>query len=192
MADGPTFGLPRTKSVAIQIDRGLMPGDVFYKYMRHATGPAPAGEVVNLQSIASEFDSIPGPAIYTVELGTEWMLNRMNIGIFDNMPTSAKFGGLAELANGCLIQVVDANDNVLVDFTDGEPIKKNADFNYITGIDTVLDVAPGVDFVRVRFTIAAAGNDMIIGATQKVRFVIQDDLSGLVDMRCMCQGIRLR
>ena len=186
MTTGPTFGVPRYVVEAIQIDHGLMPGDIFYNYMRHTSGPAPA-ESFNMNSVAS----LVAPSIYEVSLGTEWLLNRFAIGIFANMPTSAKFGGIAELTNGCLLQVVDEDDAVLVDFTAGEPIKKNADFNYLTGIDTVIDISQGVDFVRVRFTVAEAGQDMLIGKDQKVRFVVRDDLTGIIDMRCMCQGIRL-
>ncbi len=186
MTTGPTFGVPRYVVEAIQIDHGLMPGDIFYNYMSHASGPAPA-ESFNMNSVAS----LVAPSIYEVSLGTEWLLNRFAIGIFSTKPNSEKFGGIAELTNGCLLQVVDENDEVLVDFTAGVPITKNSDFNYMTGIDTVLDIGTGIDFVRVRFTVAEAGQDMLIGKDQRVRMVIQDDLTGIVDMRCMCQGIRL-
>ncbi len=178
------YGSPRTRSSVDVIDVGRKPGKLVYEYVRHVSGPA-GDDDFNMNGIASLGD----PGIFEIDYGVDWLLSRINIGIFDANPTSAKFGGITELNNGVLIQCVDADGDVLQDFTGGRPITKNADFNYLTGVDTIIETAAGIDFVRIRFTIFHAGDDMLLIPGHRLRFNIQDDLTGIVEFRAMGQGI---
>ncbi len=178
------YGSPRNRSSVDVIDIGRKPGKLVYEYIRHVSGPAGADDE-NINGVASLGD----PGIYEIDLGIDWLLSRINMGIFDANPTSAKFGGIGELTNGVLIQCVDADGGVLQDFTGGRPITKNADFNYLTGVDTITETGAGLDFVRIRFTIFHAGDDMLLIPGHKLRFTIQDDLSNLTEFRAMGQGI---
>ena len=168
------YGSPRNRDSVDVIDMGRKPGKLVYEYLQHVSGPA-GGDDANMNAIGT----LGNPGIFEIDFEVDWLLSRISMGIFDGNPTSAKFGGIAELANGVLLQ----------DFTGGRPITKNADFNYLTGVDTIIETGAGLDFVRIRFTIFHAGDDMLLIPGHKLRFTIQDDLSAITEFRAMGQGI---
>lgn len=178
------YGDPRTRSVVSIADSGHKPQKLVYEYLRHVSGPAGTDDA-NMNAIGSLGD----PGIFEIDFGVHWLLNRINLGIFDAGPKSAEFGGLSELTNGVLIEVVDADGVVLQDFTGNRPVTKNADFHYLAGVDSIIETGPGLDFVTIGFTISHAGDDMLLIPGHKLRFTIQDDLLGLTEFRAMGQGI---
>jgi len=178
------YGSPRNRSSVDVIDMGRKPGQLVYEYLQHVSGPTGSDDA-NMNVVGSVGD----PGIFEIDFKVDWLLSRINMGVFDGNPTSAKFGGIAELANGVLIQAVDANGDVLQDFTGGRPLTQKADFNYLTGVDTIIETGAGLDFVRIRFTIFHAGDDMLLIPGHKLRFTIQDDLSAITEFRAMGQGI---
>ncbi len=178
------YGEQRVRAATTKIDGGHDPNKFVYEYVEHVSGPS-GGDGTNMNGNASLGD----PSIYELDVGIHWLLARINMGIFDAGPTFAKFGGIAALTNGVQILIVDNDGVVLQDFTGGRPITKNADFNYLAGIDSVIDTSAGQDLVRIRFTILRAGDNMLLLPGHKIRFVIQDDLSGIDEFRAMGQGL---
>jgi hypothetical protein len=184
---GPTFGVPQTLARTTIAPQGSNPGDMIYAYLTEVSG-ASGGDTENMNPAAA----LGTPSIYEVDVGIHWLLNRITLGLLGSNPTSVKFGNIGALTNGVKIEIVDANGATLQDFTGGRPPKRNADFNYLTGVDTVIELTVGLDFVRVRFTIARAGSDMLVVPGNKLRFTIQDDLSAIDEFRAMGQGFILR
>ena len=178
------YGSPRTRSTVNMADVGHDPGKLVYEYLQHVSGPA-GGDNQNMNAVGSLGD----PGIFEIDFNVHWLINRISIGIFDTAPTSSKFGGIAELANGVLIEAVDGDGIVLQDFTGGRPVTKNADFNYLTGVDAIIDTGMGIDFVRIRFSISRVGDDMLLIPGHKLRITVQDDLSDITEFRAMGQGI---
>lgn len=127
------------------------------------------------------------PINFEVGFPYEWLLFRINIIIHDSAITTNTFGGLPALTNGLRILAVDANDNELQDFKDGQTIKANRDWVPLAGVD-VYTVG---DMLAIRWTIAKAGSPIWFDGGGKMRVIVQDNLSGLDFFEMMAQGIRL-
>ena len=96
----------------------------------------------------------------------------------------------AVLANGCLIQVLDINGNVIQRFgTDDHPIKDTAGWGILSGVDSVSDSTGGESRHNVRWTVANAGASMKIMPGNTFRVIVRDDLSGIGSMHMMLQGL---
>lgn len=120
------------------------------------------------------------------------LLVRVNIHLYNSSIQPDGFGGLAALANGILIQALDADNNLLIDFTDGYPIKKSCEWTGLAGTDAGIDQHGGqTDSQYIRWTIAKAGEKLELDEGQKFRIMIRDDLTGIPQFRAMLQGLLL-
>lgn len=162
-------------------------GDQFiYEYVSHVSGPAGTDDT-NMNPDADLADSI---FEYVVPPGPSARVARLNLAIVDPTPRLDRFGGQPALAEGVVIQALDANDNELEDLTAGRPIMTNAAFLYLAGVDMELDQTAGAGVVKVRVSLFKAGANMLLLPGEKIRFTIQDDLSALgTEFRCMVQGM---
>lgn len=163
-------------------------GKMLYAYVTHKSGPVVAGDAFNMAT-AGATAAVPSIFEYTVPPNTEMRVARLNFAIIDANPMLTLFGGMAALANGCLLDIVDSNGLSLLDMTGGRPFQANKDFLYAAGIDMVIVIeAAGPDVVKVRFSLFKAGRNVIVKAGESVRWTIQDDLAGIPEFRCQVQG----
>ena len=77
------------------------------------------------------------------------------------------------------------------DFLDGETIKTNADFTFLAGVDNKVDAGVANAARYVRWTIAKAGQALLLRGGEGIGMVVQDDLSGMVDFKILVQGVLL-
>lgn len=136
----------------------------------------------------------------TSETAFEWTNNKTNqhavisrINIVEENQAAAaypaKFAGLDALASGVLIGVYDADGTTqLLNFTP-DPIKAQAEWSSLAGIDNVEDDSAQVDALYIRWTIAKAGSTLILTPGQSIRFTIRDDLSDMERFTAMVQGV---
>jgi len=125
--------------------------------------------------------------------GTVSYIHRVNISIVDGGILPITFGGISALSNGLQIRVVTFADNETVrDFLDGETIKQNTDWVYLSGVDsTVVPVAqPNDDHIPIRWTLAKAtgGKPLLLVTGQALRITVQDNIAALTSFRAMAQG----
>lgn len=132
---------------------------------------------------------------YTVPTNHTAYIERINFTLLDITMQNDLFGGLAALTNGVLVRAYDADDTLLLDFLDGEPIKQNSDFCLLAGTDAPVSAGAGADFLPIRWTVAKAAeqNDGRLAALkltegQYIRVTVQDNLTGLDRFRGMVQG----
>jgi hypothetical protein len=156
------------------------------EYLQHVSGPTGSDDN-NMVTVASPGDS--SVFAYTVPVQTEVRIARMNLGIVDAAPTLTKFGGIAALTNGVLMDVTDRNGLSILDLTAGRPVVQNADYLYLAGIDMEIATGMGLDVVKVRYSLFKSGANLRLKAGEQIRFTIQDDLTGIDQFRCMVQGL---
>ena len=125
--------------------------------------------------------------------GTLSFIHRVNISIVDGGILPITFWGISALSTGLKIRVVTFADDVTVrDFLDGETIKTNTDWVYLSGVDsTVVPVAqPNDDHIPIRWTLSKAtgGKPLKLVTGQALRITVQDNISALTSFRVMAQG----
>ena len=160
------------------------PGDLVFKRLRSEVD----------QSIDMNVDGSSTPVAFSYANTTEdlYVLSRANWSIRDANPTAIKFGGLAELTNGLLMRVMNAEGKIVLDMLDGFPLTKNLDFGILAGTDWARDVAAGAaDVVTVKWTFARTGKRLLLPAGHKFQVVVQDNLTTLDEFKVMVQGYRL-
>lgn len=128
---------------------------------------------------------------YTVPAGRRAHISRMNMVIFDAGQRPSLFGGIASLTTGCRLISIDSAGAETFDFCNGQEIKTNADFAFLSGIDNETDTAPADDARYIRWTIEKAGHPLLLEETEGICMVIQDDLTGLDDFKILVQGVLL-
>ena len=117
-------------------------------------------------------------------------IKRVLFEMIDGSMTFAKFGGLTALENGCRMVVLDNHGNEVADFLDGEVIKTNSDFGLLSGIDAILEPAAGDDRLDVRWSLykGILVEGLELPTDWLLRFMVQDDLTGLTVFRAIAQG----
>ena len=161
------------------VSYGSAPSRFIYKYL--STG-GPDGVEMNV-------DGDPTPVNFYYIADQKCTITRFNLILVDSAMTWNDFGGVdISSGNGCLFQVEDAAGGVLLDFTDGQPLKSNADWSFLAGVDAVVTPAAGDDAMPVRFTIEKSGNQLNLQSDQRIHFSVRDDLSGITLFRIMVQG----
>ncbi len=129
---------------------------------------------------------------YTVPLGSTVELNRINIDIVDGGIGYGEFAGLgSDLSKGIKLEIIDPDGaTVLLDFTDSNPIKSNAQWTHLAGTDTVAIVAAGDDLLPIRWTIVktGSGEPMVLNGGEIFRLTVQDDLTTISHFEGMLQG----
>lgn len=164
------------------------PDEYVYEYLRRISGPASASG--NLYDMDTDSDLQNSVFEYQVPTNQTFRLARVNFELVDGAMQVNRFGGINTLASGCLFRIVNVGGSVtLLDFTNGVPIQRNADFAPLAGVDSVIEPAAGDDMLPVRFSIFKAGAPMLIAGGQRVQWTNRDDLSGLTVFRAMVQGV---
>jgi hypothetical protein len=158
------------------------PEKSFFDWARNATG----GE-----SLAVDGSSVPVAFDLHVPTGPLY-IERCNFVLLDSKMLETTFGGLDELENGLLVQAVDATGTVLVDYMHGRTIRKNADFDYLAGVDRVPHSdtpGGGADSTSIRWTLSkGTGGPLYLATGRRLRFTVQDALEDLAEFRIMGQG----
>lgn len=119
-------------------------------------------------------------------------IQRINFLVVDGAMKYGVFGGLAAaLTNGVEIKAYDENDSVLIDFTDGGNIKANEDFCLLAGVDAIAEPTAGDDFMPIRWTVAKAGEPLVLRSGDYIQIKTQDDMAAVTTFRAMAQGVKL-
>lgn len=109
--------------------------------------------------------------------------------IVDGGITPTKFGGIAALTNGLLIECIDSDTTtVLHDFTEDKAIKKNADWALLAGTDRETTAAAGDDTEEVQWSLTSESGPLLLTEGQLFRVTVRDDLSAITEMEIMVQG----
>jgi len=129
---------------------------------------------------------------YFQDVKRECVIHRMIVSIEDTSGFVAdEYGNLGSaLGNGVHVLVSDANDEVLCNLTDGNPIKTSAQWGKFC-YDVTLKSwgsTPSNEFILVRWTFAKAGTPLFLRAGDKMKVVLNDNLSGLVSHTFQIQG----
>lgn len=131
------------------------------------------------------------PVVYkhTVEDEQVDLIERFTITLVDNVQVPTKFGGLSELTNGVLVQALDQDGvTVIRDYCAGRPIKINAHFGNLAGVDNPITAASGDDALQVRWTISAAGGSLMLLSGESFRVIVRDNFAGITEFVWMVQG----
>lgn len=126
---------------------------------------------------------------FNVPAGRIASLERVNFRITDGTIRPTKFGGENALTNGLIVRVVDSAGSEILDFYDGQTIKRNVDFASISGIDVELDSVASDDMFTVRWTIEKAGAGLLLTSGQSFQIIRRDNLVGVTDFFAMVQGL---
>lgn len=159
-----------------------------YKNLTRLSGPqAASGEDYDMNTNSAATDTVFG---YIVPVGKSLHWARINMNMVDGSINPGDFGGIAGgLTDGCLLGVYDPNGVQKLDFLDNVPLRRNFEFALLAGTDVPISELAGDDMLPIRFTIARAGDTMIIPAGWSIRWTNRDDLSGLTHFRMMVQGL---
>lgn len=140
----------------------------------------------------TDSDATPSVFAYTVPPGQELHWARINMVLVDGSISPGDFGGInGGLANGCLFGVYNHEGGLAHNLLDEVPIKTNAEFSLLAGVDTPIIELAADDMLPIRFTVERAGDTVIIPARWSIRWTNQDDLSGITSFRMMIQEIIL-
>ncbi len=170
----------------------MQPDEFVYAFLQRTSGPASAsGDDWNMDTDSDVVSSI---FEYEVQPGVlSFKFTRINIEIVDSAIQANRFGGVGALANGCLLQIVDSDSTTILQHfgTDIQPIQQNSNFSVLAGVDAPITFVAGEDLLPIRFSIFKAGAPMELTVGQRVRWVNQDDISGLTIFRIMVQGVNV-
>lgn len=197
---GNRVQLEDTSGVAVDITDGHLavsskalaktPDLFVYEYLVRTSGPASgSGTLYDMDTNSS----LVAPSVfeYQVPAGEVLELSRVNVEMMDGGMRNDRFAGIAAaaLANGCLFQVIDTNGTTeLLDFLNGIPIVRNADFAPLSGVDSIIQPAAGDDLLPIRFSIFKAGSEMLLTAGQRIRWTNRDNLSTISIFRMAVQA----
>ncbi len=154
-------------------------------------------KVVHLKNGDVEDMSVDGSSTvvnydYTVPDGKVLHLHTMSYLIVDGAIEAAGFGGLVALTNGCLLQILQPDDTVDIDFTADLPYKRHAGIGLFAGAEHVLDtVGAGDDSLTLHQIMDATGAGISVPQNCTIRFVVRDDLTGLTEFFALVQGLLL-
>lgn len=115
-------------------------------------------------------------------------IETVSIKISDPNMRINRFASLPVLTNGIKIRSLDPDDNVTLDFLDGETIKALSGFNLVTAMVITKAVEPGDDTGSVNWNIASSGERLGLIPGGSFEFLIQDDLSAMVEMAVSTHG----
>ena len=108
------------------------------------------------------------------------------------MTKGETYGDLPELTNGITVAIYDKDDNIVLDLTDGQPIKSNADWARQSYDGAMMDFGAGApsgdQFFKVRWTFGEGGQPLFISKELSLRFLLNDDFTGLIEHSAQAQG----
>ena len=122
--------------------------------------------------------------------GFIYLIHRIIIHITDvGNPDSGKYGNNITLTNGINIEVLDSDDNVLEDLTDGFPVKTNADWGRFSYDVQDISFGSGDSSVGCRWSFDKAGDPITLKPGERFAVMLNDDFSGLVEHTFHIQGL---
>lgn len=138
--------------------------------------------------------SLGTPGLYQYKPTELEVIQRIVVQVRDNATLAAeKYGGLAELTNGIMLELKDSEGTTILDLLDGRNINSLADWG-----GYCYDVNPsawgnGDNFAQIRWTFGKSGQPLRIdGQTgEYLQLTVQDDLSALVGHTAMLQGMSI-
>lgn len=101
------------------------------------------------------------------------------------------YGNLGTLTNGYLIEVKDAADSVLLDYTDGLPIRENAHLERIA-LDAELTAwGTGNSTLVSRISFDRSGQPLFLRNGDKIVVTLNDSMVGLISHNFRVRGTKL-
>ncbi len=130
--------------------------------------------------------------------GEFMQVNRLIITVRDTgAMDAANYGSTSPLTTGVVVREHSDDSGVIVDWTDGVPIKKNADWGSHCYDADVKTWGAGDEFLLVRWTFGASGLPMLLDGSRgdKLEVVLNDDFTGtgagLNEHRFLAQGVHI-
>ena len=121
-------------------------------------------------------------------------MTRMLVTVADG-PTfkAADYGGISGgLANGLRLFVRDADGSISYEVTDPLcPVRRNVDWASYCFDSRLDDYGSGDNFLKIRWTFAAAGRPLFLSPEQTLTILGKDDFSDLADHFFVVQGCAL-
>ncbi len=187
LAEALLQGVSLADILAIQeLSELAAPADLIYSHL--VTGAA---------SHDMAIDAVAADAVfrYTCPVDRIAELHRLNLwGVDNNKIVPNGFFSIAALGagDGMLIRLVDTDDSVLFDLTNGEELLHHAHLGMLAGVDVEVDSTANLSCWIVRWTFSAgAGGPILLSAGQHLEITIRADLSDFEEFEAMAQG-RLR
>lgn len=173
--------LTGVKVLAVE-DTPRIPGGHAFIFLRDSFG----SEDMNVDG-----SIVPVNFDFVVPANTWIDLYGLNFVIENAMITPQSFGGLPPLPNGIAIQLLAADlDAVLQDVTVEGVLNSISDFGFLNGMSiSILRASPPADVFIGSWNLEDTGAAFRLLSGQKVRVVVQDDLTGLSSFSVMVQGI---
>jgi hypothetical protein len=165
--------------------------DVFFKLLANAADSDSPEMNVNGASTPVNFDVTPPAGDLS-----RCTIRRLCVAILATAIRPEWFGSVDVRTAGVGLRmvVVDADDNEVLDFLDGQTIKSNAEWPLLAGVDnpTTAPVGAGDDSFAVRWTLSNAldGKPLTLRPGERLRAIVADNLTGLTLFRIMAQGTR--
>ena len=101
----------------------------------------------------------------------------------------SEYGNLnAALSTGIEVKLVRSGGAVLVDLTDGVPVKTNGDWIRLCYDYSFQNHGNGDDYFGVRWTFANSGKPLVLAETDRLEFIVGDDLTELTAHYAVIQG----
>lgn len=136
------------------------------------------------------------PVVFKIQpaVGEAFNLYRLMMHITGSSPISSdEYGSITSLDNGTTIAIHStSDDSVIVDITDGMPIKANSEWSrycYDIGPDAF---SAGSDYARARWSFDRAGGPITLTEDEYLAITINDDLTAVGTHHFQVQGERVR
>ena len=158
----------------------VIAGDFIYQSLREAGSPSMR---VDGSETACKFD-------YEVPAGMVALIESSTVEIVNLTQRQTNFGGLSALSNGVLVQGIDSDGSTeIIDYLDGQPLKKNGDFTRLTGVENPIHTEPLDDFFQAGWNMKKSGATPMYLPGQRFRVTVQDNLTGITEMGWIVQGV---
>lgn len=133
---------------------------------------------------------------FAPDAGDTVLVRRIIIKLQDGGAFDAeKFGNAIVLANGMLLQVVNADDEVLLDLLDGMVLQTNGDIARECFDVNVHSWGTGDEILVARWTFSkdVGDNGVLLSGDlgHKLRLTVRDDQTGLVDGSVAVRGVKI-
>ena len=148
------------------------------------------GNGTGTKSAVGDYSVTPETFFIQPAAGTYYFLYRILFSVEDNgAPNAGFYGSNLTLTNGVILRSKTgaAEDT---DFTDGIPIKRNAEFGRLAYDSTPQSYGIGDNFVLCRFTFDKFGGPLVLKGddSQSLEIALNDDFSGLTGHYFMVEG----
>lgn len=155
--------------------RGTKPADALYQPLTDDGGPT------GVHAAIGDYSVLP-ISFYFQNMTRAARLTRIIVSIEDvGSLDSGAYGNNITLTNGIEVVVTDANDNVLLNLLPEGPIKTNADWAKKCHDLTPHSFGLGNEVATIRWTFTRDNDGLLLGAGEKLKVMLSDNFSGLVD-----------